>query len=76
MPHKDPEKRKAYQKEYYDNHEELYRKSQREYYARNPDKVKAAIKAWKKANPEKMKAQWKRQDDKRRGEVRGKNKNK
>lgn len=84
MPYKDPQKRKAYNNEYQrnryavygDSHKEELKKKQRDYYAKNRDKVKAAIKAWKKANPEKMEAQRKRQDEKRRGQLRDKNKNK
>ena len=39
MPHKDPEARKAYLKEYY---------------LKNKDAARARVKAWKKANPEKV----------------------
>ena len=54
MPHKDPEKRKQYQKQYHKNNKEKKSKYHKEYYKNNKVKWKDYVESWRKVNHEKM----------------------
>ena len=60
MPHKDIEKRKAYNKEYYQKNKEKGKAKRKEYEAKNKEKIKAKASArfgkWYEKNKEKVKA--------------------
>ncbi len=54
MPHKDPEKRKEYQKKYHENNREKKSKYHKRYYKKNKEKWKDYVKRWRESNLEKM----------------------
>ena len=56
MPHKDPEKKKAYSKAHYEAKKEKKLAKQKAYREANKDEIKAQKKAWCDANKEKIKA--------------------
>lgn len=57
MPYKDPEKRKAYKKAYYEANREKAKAQTKAYYQANKERMKAAFRAWKKTNPDKVREQ-------------------
>ena len=54
MPHKDPEKRREYQKQYHKNNREKKSKYHKEYYKINKEKWNDYVKCWREVNHEKM----------------------
>tara|TARA_Y100000004_G_scaffold79383_1_gene89241 strand:- start:43 stop:678 length:636 start_codon:yes stop_codon:yes gene_type:complete len=57
MPHKDPEKRKAYNKAWYEANKEKIKARIKAWYEANKEKRKAYSKAWCEANKDKVSAQ-------------------
>ena len=55
MPHKEPEKKKAYMKEYRLRNKDKIKEQKREYYERNKDKFKEYDKTYQEKNREKIK---------------------
>ena len=57
MPHKDPEKIKAYHKAYREANKDKILAQKKAYYEANKEKIKAQQKAYRKANKDEIKAQ-------------------